>query len=239
MKSILPDSRRRRAFTLVELLVVIAIIAILAAMLLPALNSAKLRAQVTTAKTEMAQLKSAIERYYSQYNRYPVPKDTADAMGTGDITYGGAYLVTLPGAGRNNDEVMAIIMDETAYPNGTPTKNADHVKNPQQIKFFTVNVSGQNAGSPGLGKDLIYRDVWGNPYIISMDLNSDEHCVDAYYSKAVCFRHYRRQYRVGHHEQRRLPLQRWRDDLVRRSGWEDRNPHPKVQPTSALTRTTF
>lgn len=80
----------------------------------------------------------------------------------------------------NNAEPVTILMALKH-----PIYNPDHRNNLQKKEYLNPKVATAD-GKPGVGpSDSIYRDPWGNPYIISLDIDGDGFTRDAFYCRAA------------------------------------------------------
>ena len=68
--------QNKRGFTLIEMLLVIVIIAILVALLFPAIKQALLRAETAKAKTTVLSITTAFKAFNSQYGYWPTTATT-------------------------------------------------------------------------------------------------------------------------------------------------------------------
>ena len=71
MKSILKQSSRKKAFTIIELLTVMSIIVILIGVLVPALNNVRRYAKKVQQKAQFHSIGAAIELFSNENDGYP------------------------------------------------------------------------------------------------------------------------------------------------------------------------
>lgn len=137
--------RLQSAFTLIELLVVIGIIAVLAAVLLPAVTGIFKQGEKVQAQADARRVVAGWKSYYAQYGRWP--RGANEDLSTGHVMSAG---------------FVEILMTRTQKYGAATSPD-----NPLALKFLEVGPDTLDAATGSM------VDPWGSPYCVLFDTNFD------------------------------------------------------------------
>ena len=152
---------KRQHFTLVELLVVIGLIAILAGILIPAVNGALKKADETKAKAQITTLLNAIKQFEATYGYLPIPNGYSEGTNLTDNQYSDLIAMLqgvyheLPSSGPEPKQ------------HNSWGANSDGAINPNTSRQQFLEVVG---GDDERGQ---YLDPWGNRFFVVFDGATD------------------------------------------------------------------
>jgi hypothetical protein len=148
----------------------------------------------------------AIQHYQGDYTFLPASKSLMKAVGSSDYTFGtyrrdGSYDETSNGASTNvhttygasfgstggsggsyancNAEIIDILLGSDTFPDGKTNTLTQF--NSRKVQYLNTRMS-KGTDVPGVSMDdHVFRDPWGNPYMVTLDLNYNDHVVDLFY----------------------------------------------------------
>jgi len=173
---------KRRAFTLIELLVVIAIIAILAALLVPALSRAKEKGKAANCQSNLRQLITAAVMFDDDHEVYPIGwggstiwyKQLQPYLGkSATISGGGVFICPSSMQRRRAEEAIKV-----------GTRGGGFWGYLTYAQNFKINLGQTNIGSRSFADPsmtIVYADTDGWDACLYPDGNTD--------TSNVCYRH--------------------------------------------------
>ena len=170
--------KQRKLFTLIELLIVIAILAILAGLLLPALNSARKTAKSAACKNNLKQLGLAFFQYEQESGRLPAGNDQANGYPANQQNWMGklwaAKLIPVEqessaGANFGNAKLLRCMDPEISYAMISSLSSLEGVSGGDQYQNFADHyVNLARITRPSI-RYLIVESNWGRPVVPSGD----------------------------------------------------------------------
>ncbi|MDB6005454.1 MAG: hypothetical protein JWR15_2441 [Prosthecobacter sp.] len=146
------------AFTLIELLITITIIAILGSLTAAGISHAIDQANGLKVRTVLMDLKTGIDQYQTDYNRFPIDSSVTGANGedAGELLTDGSNSVV--------DAIMGVPPASSGMPD----------LNPKRTPFaqFPPASNGRH-GLVGAARPYKLNDMYGQPYHILLDTNGD------------------------------------------------------------------